>query len=415
MIKRCCILSSLSVLMLLVMPLITQAQQKTWDTAQAFPDRGRDHPVGFAIRDTGYVLAGKYPGFRGSVYLNDFYRYVPENNDWEELASFPGPARGFSIGIAYNQRGYVGFGSNNSGLLKDLWEYNPDSDSWRELPECPGPPRRHPAIEAGNGKIYVGLGDTIDFDRRAIVNLKDWWAFDLDQGTWERMADLPGPPRHHPYHFTIDGDLYAGMGHGQGIYDDWYRYDEENDKWEQLSDFPGQARVAGTQFAHSGKGYVLSGDGSDHGYMATGQFWRYNPANDEWTSLPPHPGVSLWAPTNFVVNDKLMMMGGLNRKDDTRDKRVYTYPLPSTVGLADKTDEASKLSVYPNPVSTKLRFNLTGSDARHAEVINLQGKVVKVASQSIQQLNVSNLRKGAYLLRIQAQSGDWHQQRFIKQ
>lgn len=413
--NRCYILSSLSFLMLLLVPLLTQAQQKNWDTAQAFPDRGRDHPIGFAIRDTGYVLAGKYPGFRGSVFLNSFYRYVPENNKWKKLPSFPGPARGFGIGISYRQKGYIGFGANNGGLLKDVWEYNPNTNKWRQLPEFPGPPRRHPAMEAGNGKIYVGLGDTIDYQQRAIINLKDWWAFDLDKGTWERMPDLPGPPRHHPYHFTINGVLYAGMGHGAIVYDDWYRYDEKNDSWKQLKDFPGQGRVAGTQFAHSGKGYVLSGDGNDHGYMATGQFWRYDPASNQWTSLPPHPGVSLWAPTNFIVNDKVMMIGGLNRKTSSRDQMVYRYPLPSTVGVSSKKTEGAKLSVYPNPVSTNLHFDLSGNTPGQVKVLNLQGKVVKKAFNSVQQLNVANLSSGAYLLRIQDQAGQWYHQRFIKQ
>ncbi len=415
MTTRCSILSSFTFLLLFAAPLFTQAQQKAWDTAKQFPAEGRDHPVGFAIRDTGYVLTGKYPGFRGSNYLNDFYRYVPENNEWQALSPFPGPARGFSIGITYAQRGYIGFGGNSNGLLKDVWEYNPNSDSWRQLPEFPGPPRRHPAMEAGNGKLYVGLGDTIDYDRRAIVNLKDWWAFDLEKGTWERMPDLPGPPRHHPYHFTINGVLYAGMGHGPGIYDDWYRYDKDTDSWEQLQDFPGEGRVAGTQFAHSGKGYVLSGDGADHSYMPTGEFWRYDPEKDEWTSLPPHPGVSLWAPTNFVVNDKLMMIGGLNRKTDTRDQMVYAYQLPSTVGVAAKQRKNAELNLYPNPVATTLQFDWPNKAPRQVQVLNLQGQVVKTTTNRTNHLNVTNLGSGVYFFRIQDQSGNWHHQRFIKQ
>ena len=80
--------------------------------------------------------------------------------------------------------------------------------------------------------------------------------------------------------------------------------------WIQLNDFPGEARVAGTQFSYNGKGYVLSGDGDDHGPLDEGEFWEYDPSSDSWTQLPSHPGNAIWAPGCFVIGCNVYFLLG---------------------------------------------------------------------------------------------------------
>jgi len=63
--------------------------------------------------------------------------------------------------------------------------------------------------------------------------------------------------------------------------------------------------VAGTQFSYNGFGYVLSGDGDNHGSMNTGEFWAYDPVTDTWDELPPHPEGSRWAPASFIIDGEL--------------------------------------------------------------------------------------------------------------
>ncbi len=80
-----------------------------------------------------------------------------------------------------------------------------------------------------------------------------------------------------------------------------------------MNDFPGESRVAGTQFSHDGYGYILSGDGDDHDYLETGEFWQYNPADDSWSQLPSHPGLSRWAPGSFIIDGKVYLVQGQER------------------------------------------------------------------------------------------------------
>ena len=95
------------------------------------------------------------------------------------------------------------------------------------------------------------------------------------------------------------------------IYRDFYAYDVNSDEWTVLNDFPGEARVAGTQFSANGKGYILSGDGDNHGPLDYGEFWEYNPGMDSWTELAPHPGGARWAPGSFVQGCYAYLTGGM--------------------------------------------------------------------------------------------------------
>ena len=430
------LLTLLTLICALTLSATTEAQQ--WQQKQRFPSQGRDHPVGFGINDTGYAMVGMVETVAGITFLDDFYRYLPSEDKWESLQNFPGAARGFSIGVAHQGKGYIGFGAKINRTagevepLDDLWEYNPANDKWRQLPDCPGEPRRHPAMEAVNGKIYVGLGDGNS------GNLKDWWVLDLETEEWSQIPDMPGAPRHHPYHFSLNGKVYAGMGHGprfapganaSGVMDDWYVYSPEDSTWTELQDFPGQARVAGTQFAHGEYGYILSGDGGNHSYMDSGQFWRYKPETDEWKALPAHPGVSLWAPTSFVTNDMVHMVGGLNRKKGERGENVYAFRLAdSTKDPTDTTDNpqdptgapevaklATQVKLYPNPVSRNLQYQLEGHRVDRAMIYSLKGEVVARQGASRGGINVQELSPGIYVLRLQDNHGKWYSKRFMKQ
>ena len=128
-----------------------------------------------------------------------------------------------------------------------------------------------PRLICVGNKILMGCGSNDN------GNLNDWWEYDIPSNTWSAKPNLPGLERHHPFYFGIGDYAYVGMGHGTlpgpgtnpntgvNIYSDFYRYNPANSTWQRLGDFPGEARVAGTQFTYNGKGYVLSGDGDNHG------------------------------------------------------------------------------------------------------------------------------------------------------
>ena len=307
--------------------------QNGWAEMSAFNGTGRHHPITVANGQYGYVIAGQ-AGF-AALNLDDVFRYDAASDTWEEQGAFPGGGRGYGYGVNEGDNAFVGFGSNDSGYPTDWWRLDMATGDWAEMAEFPGEGRNHPAMVLTAGKVFVGMGSN------SSGNLGDWWGYDIASNTWSELASFNGGNRHHPFYFGIDGIAYVGFGHGNSqngdltIYRDFHAYDPGNNNWTQLGDFPGEARVAGTQFAAQGKGYILSGDGDDHGPLDDGEFWAYSPESDSWTTLPAHPGGARWAPGSFVLGCYAYLTSGLEGVADTYHQDLWRYSLLPDCGCTD--------------------------------------------------------------------------------
>ncbi len=373
--------------------LILAAQAQTWVPVADFPS-GRHHPVTFSLNGKGYSVTGTSSS---GLYTKTFYEYDPVLDAWTTLPDFPGEARGYAIGVVHNDLAYIGFGAGANNDLNDFWSYDAQNSQWTELASCPCTPRTHPALIALDNKIYMGLGS-------GTQNLNDFWEYDIQSNTWSQISNIPGPPRHHPYQFTAGGEVFAGLGHGNGIYKDWYKLDTTNNTWAVMANFPGEARVAGTQFDHAGYGYVLSGDGDDHSYMATGEMWQYDASIDSWTQLAPHPGVSRWAPGSFVIGNEVYFFGGVNKQAGSFPLAAYKYNLtPVSIGIQALNPE--NLKVYPNPFKDVLNVEMNNLSQLHYRIWSMDGKVLQKGSVLDGFVNTEDIGNGVFILEIQNSDG----------
>ena len=315
--------------------IVSSIYGQNWTQVSNFINEGRHHPITFSNDNYGFVVAGSYS--------NEVYKYDKSNDSWSQLSNFPAAGRGYSYGVTVGNKAYMGLGSTYNGSFpNDWWEYNMDNDTWNQLSNFPGNGRNHPAMVAVGDKIYMGCGSNTS-------NLSDWWEYDITQNSWSQKTSLPANDRHHPFYFGIGNYAYVGFGHGStpgpgsnpsngvSIYNDFYRYDPSNDSWLRLNDFPSEARVAGTQLSYNNKGYVLSGDGDDHGPLSSGEFWEYDPNGDYWTQLTSHPGDAIWAPGNFVIGCDVYFLLGQNNNFSTPilPVEVYKYKLNQDCGCTD--------------------------------------------------------------------------------
>lgn len=162
-----------------------------------------------------------------------------------------------------------------------------------------------------------------------------------------------------------------------------------------MSDFPGEARVAGTQFDHNGKGYVLSGDGDDHNFMETGEFWEYDPLSDSWVELTAHPGSSRWAPGSFVIDNYVYMIGGLSNIQLESD--MLRFNLGSIVSTEEKLNIESLL-VYPNPAQNSFTISENINQFTSIQLVDAYGKVVQNVVN--ERVDISGLSSGMYYLKL---------------
>ncbi|MEM6967622.1 MAG: kelch repeat-containing protein [Bacteroidota bacterium] len=377
---------------------------QTWEALNDSPYSGH-HAINFSIDGVGYSVTGNIVSSIINPFgspSKQFYSYDPDLDEWTQLADYPGSNRGYGIGDVWEGKAYIGFGLNgNDTPLRDLWSYDPATDTWTELASCPCTPRFHPAFVALNGKIFMGMGGSDN------GNLNDWWEYDIAADTWQQRPSFPSLVRHHPYQFAIGDYVYTGLGHGNGpglnIYQDWYRYDPANNQWTQVASIPAEGRVAGTQFSHNGKGYVLSGDGDDHSYMDTGEFWEYDPVADTWTELPPHPGTSRWAPSSFIIDDYVYFMTGLSQSL-VEDAYVWRYLMESTPTSTTDLDEQA-LRIFPNPSSDVITIALENANAtiQGISIFNLKGQLLQMypaTYNNLTTINIQDLPIGIYQLKV---------------
>ncbi len=381
-------------IVLLASPAFMAAQQD-WETIAPLPNGlVTDHSYGFAFDGKGYFVAGADE----FSYLDIFLEYDPETDSWTELDDFPGGFRGFGIVDTWDGKAYFGFGFSGSNYMRDLWVFDPATKEWTELAPCPCTPRIHPAFIAHNDKIFVGMGGSPN------GNLNDWWEYDMATDSWSQKPDFPGLPRHHPFQFGVGDYVYAGFGHGNTfISNEWFRYDPVTEEWTQMATLPAEGRVAGTQFAHNGKGYVLSGDGGDHTSMEEGEFWEYDPELDEWEALPAHPGVSRWAPTSFVLDGWVYLLGGptnVNGNLNYAPNDNYRYQLEEINSAREVfVNDPSLFEAYPNPFAEQLFFNWDAA-ANGAEgsirILDSKGQTVFLSEQLPVSLDLGFLPAGIY-------------------
>lgn len=367
-----------SVLLFIIFLLSTMfLSAQEWEIFSSAPGSGSHHSYGFALNGKGYLVTGST--IQGPSDL--FYEYDPIQNQWSTKQPFPGGARSFAIGDVWDNKSYMGFGVDAfNNYLNDLWVWDPDTDSWTELASCPCSGRAHPAFIAHNDHIFVGMGSNTR-------NNRDWWVYDINNNTWTRAADFPSVERHHPFQFGVGDYVYAGFGHGPSIYDEWYRYDLETDSWAQMANIPDEGRVAGTQFSSMGKGYVLSGDGDDHGRMQTGEFWEYTPETDSWNELPPHPGFSRWAPSSFVLNHTVYFMNGIVRNPFIYATGNFKYPLleaeivlTDSLGCAEGDLASVEVLINGDPVPDFEYSWNTGDDTRTLDGLSEGSYLVTVTT-----------------------------------
>jgi len=81
--------------------------------------------------------------------------------------------------------------------------------------------------------------------------------------------------------------------------------------WEAGTPLPdGENRQYATGFAHNGFGFVLCGDNCSGNFLSS--FWRFDPSNELWSTLPALPTSGRAGCVHFILGDSLYLIGGQN-------------------------------------------------------------------------------------------------------
>jgi hypothetical protein len=92
-------------------------------------------------------------------------------------------------------------------------------------------------------------------------------------------------------------------------------------------------------------------------------------------------------------------------KGDTANL-FYIKTAYASLGLGDNV-EASKLTLYPNPVSDQLYISSDNQKIENVMIYSLSGGVVKNIPGEVESIDVSNLTTGNYLVRVTTDQGSF--------
>jgi len=283
-----------------------------WIKKTDFGGTARDGAVGFSLGTKGYVGTGS----DATGVKKDMFEYNPSTNLWTQMADFGGVARSGAVVFTIGTKAYLGTGSDT----KDFWEYNQANGIWTKKADFPVQNYSGKAGFAIGTKGYICTGGDLSNEEPPSINgSKEVWEYNQLTNIWSRKADFAGSVRGNAVGFALNEKGYIGLGwrgilaKGLRIYDkvytnDFWKYDPIADSWSRIADFPGVARELATGFAIGTKGYVglgsINGDGSQGSQESFADFWEYDPTVNKWNKKADFAGGARASASGFAIGNK---------------------------------------------------------------------------------------------------------------
>lgn len=218
--------------------------------------------------------------------------------------------KGYMIGGAF----FNGLQSGPEGMhMGFILEYDPVSRQWTKKTPSSSRYFENPISYYYNNSIYVigGIQQVYDaYTNFYNLMVKKMMRLDLATMSWSELDSMPVYGKYNLTSFELGNEWYIGMGSDSANRSvccgnplpskKFWKFNPANNQWTQLNDFPGGHQVSPTCFSIGSKGYAFYGAiPIGDPIIATNfvqELWEYNPTSDSWTSIPipatggPPPG-----------------------------------------------------------------------------------------------------------------------------
>ena len=249
---------------------------ESWTRKGDFPGTQRVFPIAAVVGQYAYVGLGFSHGcvYQDTAYLQDFWRYNPQDDSWLRLADFPTKSVNAAVSWVFDEEIFVAFGFGVHNVNRDVWKYNPEQNSWVRLADSTPYGRSCAVASADENRIFAGTG----FSLR---NKADWWEYIPVSDEWIQRRSMPDKGRINAVGFAVNeryfvgaGRHYAGMltiGH---LKDDLLEYAADENRWHRRGVIPGGVRENAASFVFNGRVYVGLGENET---ITLGDLYSFNP------------------------------------------------------------------------------------------------------------------------------------------
>lgn len=179
---------------------------------------------------------------------------------------------------------------NVGGNVRTFEEKLVINDKWFRLADAPLELRNENKICATcPSSYYYNYAHSFVVGKTAYIGLngrQNFWAYDIEQNTWRKLADFPGAVRMSAAGFVYGNKIYYGTGsdalNSSLLLNDWWEYDTTTDSWLRKADFIGGGRSKLNGYSNTSGCFLAYGFNWNqyNGYEA--YVWKYNPETDVW-------------------------------------------------------------------------------------------------------------------------------------
>jgi N-acetylneuraminic acid mutarotase len=350
-----------------------------WTQMSEFGGEARHRTTMITLGNKIYSGLGHYNGAGPNIMFDDWWEFDPATNSWSQKADYLGGICYHASAFVVNNIGYVGTGRVSPGsniLVQDFFRYRPTNNTWQQITDFPGTPRRGAVGFAIDGFGYIGCGTSSD----------DMYRYDPTSDTWTQIASVPGGTRMSGIGFALDGFGYVGTGltsNAGWSTTDFYKYDPTADSWTQIDDVGidplngPMPRMESTGFGLNGKGYVITGVTISSGDNYK-DFWEYDPVADLWTRLEDFPGTARRYMSATTLNGCAYVGLGTN---GTNFKDFWRWDL--ALSIVEKNLDNIKVKAFPNP-STDF-VNISIEEFPDVSTENLTVQIHNLLGQEVHQ------------------------------
>jgi hypothetical protein len=212
------------------------------------------------------------------------------------------PQKGYILGGNYFNGPQVTW--PNSQWPEFILEFNEVQQAWTKRFPLTSRYFENPICYYYNNSIYV-IGAATQYFIDPFTNVylnrfKRMQRLDLSSLTWFDLDSVPYPTLFNMTSFELNNEWYIGGGADSANVTiccgvpipskKFWKYNPANNQWTQVADFPGGYQVNPTSFSIGSKGYSFYGAIPIGDPITTlnftQEFWEYNPAANSWASIP---------------------------------------------------------------------------------------------------------------------------------
>jgi hypothetical protein len=108
-----------------------------WERMPDYPGPGLERSSVFTIGSKAYIVGGAYDFINGRLsYSKEVWQFDGLTKVWTKKRDFPGNGRQWAHSFSIKSNGFFG-GGHNRGYANDFWKYDPKEDNWEQINDLP--------------------------------------------------------------------------------------------------------------------------------------------------------------------------------------------------------------------------------------------------------------------------------------